>query len=76
MLCTNSWVEMYLSPRTVLHPPKFFALAALQLPNLTQLSRSGAAGHASLPPLNQIRLSNILYEYLISPHPLPPVSVI
>lgn len=33
--------------------------------NLTHLSSSGAAGHASLPPLNQIRLSNMLLEYLI-----------
>lgn len=36
----------------------------------------GAAGHASLPPPNQIRLSNMLLEYLIFFFLLAPVRVI
>lgn len=39
------------------------------VPNFTHLNSSGAAGHASQPPLNQIRLSNMLLEYLMPPAP-------
>lgn len=35
--------------------------------NLTHFSSYGAVGHASLPPLNQIKLSTVLLEYLIFP---------
>ena len=76
----------YFSPGTVSHPRMFgffflsffFTLAAIKPLCLIQLigATVGAAGHASLPPPNQIRLSNMLLEYLIFFFLLAPVRVI